>query len=136
MLNKVILIGRLGADPETRFMPNGGQVTTISLATTRRYKKDGQKQEETEWHRVVFYQKLAEIVSTYVKKGDSIYLEGRIKTKKWQDNSGIDRYTTEIIAETMNMLGGKDIPQNGTDREEIKKSQNQESFDYDESIPF
>lgn len=135
MLNKVILIGRLGADPENRFTQNGSQVTTIRLATTRRGKKDGQKHEETEWHRVVFYQNLAEVVSTYLKKGDSIYLEGRIKTQKWQDKSGIDRYTTEIIAETMNMLGGKDIPQNGTDREEMKKSQNQEP-DYDLEIPF
>lgn len=135
MLNKVILIGRLGANPETRFSQNGSQVTTIRLATTRMDKKDGQKQEETEWHRVVFYQKLAEVVSTYLKKGDSIYLEGRIKTKKWQDNNGLDRYTTEIIAETMNMLGGKNIPQNGTDREEMKKSQNQEP-DYDLEIPF
>jgi single-strand DNA-binding protein len=106
MLNKVILIGNLGADPEIRFMPNGGQVTTISLATTRRWKnkQTGERVEETEWHRITFFGKLAEIAGEYLKKGSKAYIEGRIKTQKWQDQQGQDRYSTGIIAETMHML--------------------------------
>lgn len=108
MLNKVTLIGRLGADPELRYMPNGGAVTNISLATTRRYKdRQKQKQEETEWHRVGFFNRLAEIVGEYCRKGSLVYIEGRIRTRKWKDNNGDDRYTTEIIAESMQMLGSK-----------------------------
>lgn len=109
MLNKVELIGRLGADPESRFMPTGGQVVNLSLATTRRWKnrETGERQEETEWHRVVVFGKLANICSEYLKKGALIYIEGRIRTRKWQDNSGQDRYSTEIIAENMLMLGSR-----------------------------
>jgi single-strand DNA-binding protein len=109
MLNKVELIGRLGAEPESRFLPSGGQVTSIRLATTRRWfdKQANERREETEWHRVVFFAKLAEIVTQYVKKGSLIRVEGRIRTHKWQDQQGQDRYTTEIVAEGMLMLDGK-----------------------------
>ena len=108
MLNKVTLIGRLGADPDVRYMPNGDAVANISLATTQRWKdKRGDKKEQTEWHRVVFFRRLAEVVSEYVRKGGLIYVEGRIRTRKWQDQQGADRYSTEIIAETMQMLDSK-----------------------------
>lgn len=107
-VNKVILIGNLGKDPETRYMQNGDAVTSIALATTDTWKdKNGEKQEKTEWHRVTFYRKLAEIVGEYLKKGRSVYVEGRLETKKWTDKNGVERYTTEIIATDMKMLGGK-----------------------------
>ena len=109
MLNKVTLIGNLGADPEVRYMPSGGAVTTIRLATTRRWKdkQSGERKEETEWHRVVFFTRLAEIAGEYLRKGSQIYVEGRIRTQKWQGQDGQDRYTTEIIAEEMHMLGSR-----------------------------
>jgi single-strand DNA-binding protein len=107
-VNKVIIIGNLGKDPETRYMPNGDAVTNITVATTETWKdKSGEKQEKTEWHRITFYRKLAEIVSQYVKKGHPIYVEGRLETRKWTDKQGMDKYTTEIIANEMQMLGGK-----------------------------
>lgn len=108
MLNKVMLIGRLGADPEVRYMPSGGAVTTISLATSRRWKdkQSGERKEETEWHRVVLFNRLAEIAGEYLKKGSQAYIEGRIRTRKWQQD-GQDRYTTEIIGESMNMLDSR-----------------------------
>ena len=108
-VNKVILVGNLGADPDVRYMPNGDQVTTVRLATTESWKdkNSGEKREITEWHRVVFYRKLAEIAGQYLKKGSQVYLEGRIKTRKWQDKEGQDRYTTEIEATEMQMLGGR-----------------------------
>jgi single-strand DNA-binding protein len=108
-VNKVILVGNLGADPEVRYMPNGDAVANIRLATTESWKdkSSGEKKEITEWHRVVFYRKLAEIVQQYVKKGSALYIEGRIRTRKWQDKDGQDRYTTEIEAEEMKMLGGR-----------------------------
>lgn len=108
-LNKVLLIGNLGRDPETRYMPSGGAVCNFSIATTERYTdKSGQKQEKTEWHNIVMYGKLAEIAQQYLKKGSSVYVEGRLQTRKWQDkNSGADRYSTEIIADQMQMLGGR-----------------------------
>lgn len=106
MLNKVMLIGRLGADPELRSIPSGGSATTISLATSRRWKdkQTGERKEETEWHRVVFFSPLAEIVGQYLRKGSQTYVEGRIRTRKWQGQDGHDRYTTEIIADQMQML--------------------------------
>jgi single-strand DNA-binding protein len=109
MLNRVILIGRLGADPEARLLPSGGQVTTVRLATTRRWrdKQSNERKEETEWHRVVFFGRLAEVVSDYVKKGGMIYVEGRIRTQKYQGQDGQDRYSTEIVAEEMKILEGK-----------------------------
>ena len=108
-VNKVILVGNLGADPETRFMPNGDAVANVRLATTESWKDKatGEKREITEWHRVVFYRKLAEIVGQYLKKGSAVYVEGRIRTRKWQDKEGQERYTTEIEANEMQMLGGR-----------------------------
>ena len=109
-INKVILVGNLGKDPEVRYTPNGNANCTVSLATTRSWKdkNTGEKQEETEWHRVVFYDRLAEIAGEYLKKGRSIYVEGRLKTRKWQNKEGQDVYTTEIIASEMQMLGGRE----------------------------
>ncbi|MFL6664041.1 MAG: single-stranded DNA-binding protein [Rhizobacter sp.] len=109
-VNKVILIGNLGRDPEVRYTPSGSAVCNVSVATTRSWKnKDsGDKVEETEWHRVVFYDRLAEIAGEYLKKGRSVYVEGRLKTRKWQDKDGAEKYTTEIIAEEMKMLGGRE----------------------------
>ncbi len=107
-VNKVILIGRLGKDPETRYMPNGEAVTNVTLATSENWKdKSGVKQEKTEWHNLVFYRRLAEIAGEYLKKGSQVYVEGKLQTRKWQDKEGRDRYTTEIIADQMQMLGGK-----------------------------
>ncbi len=109
MLNKVMLIGNLGADPEVRYMPSGGAVTNISLATTRRWKdrQSGERKDHTEWHRVVFFNRLAEVAGEYLRKGSQVYVEGRIQTRKWQDQSGQDRYSTEIVAEEMQMLGSR-----------------------------
>lgn len=107
-VNKVILIGNLGKDPEMRYMPNGEAVTNITLATTDTWKdKSGEKQEKTEWHRVTFYRKLAEIAGEYLKKGRPVYVEGRLETRKWTDKAGTDRYTTQIICNDMKMLGTK-----------------------------
>ena len=108
-VNKVILVGNLGADPEVRYLPSGDAVANIRLATTDRYKDkaSGEFKEATEWHRVTFFGRLAEIVSEYLKKGSSVYLEGRIRTRKWQAQDGTDRYSTEIVAEQMQMLGGR-----------------------------
>ncbi|GGP26765.1 single-stranded DNA-binding protein [Silvimonas amylolytica] len=108
-LNKVLLIGNLGRDPETRYLPSGGAVCNFSIATTERFKdKQGQQQEKTEWHNITMYNRLAEIAGQYLKKGSSVYIEGRIQTRKWQDKqTGADRYTTEIIADQMQMLSGR-----------------------------
>ena len=107
-VNKVILIGNLGRDPETRYMPDGGAITNISIATTDTWKdKAGEKQEKTEWHRVAFFGKLAEIAGEYLKKGSQVYVEGRLQTRKWQDKEGVDKYTTEIVADRMQMLGSR-----------------------------
>ena len=106
-VNKVILVGNLGADPETRYMPSGDAVTTIRLATTDRFKdKSGEKQERTEWHRVVFFGKLAEIAGAYLKKGRPVYVEGSLRTREWEKD-GVKRYSTEIVANEMQMLGGR-----------------------------
>ena len=108
-VNKVILVGNLGADPETRYMPNGDPITNIRLATTSRWKdkQSGENKEETEWHRIVFRARLAEIAGEYLKKGSPVYVEGRIRTRKWQDKEGQDRYTTEIMADNMQLLGSR-----------------------------
>src|SRR5262245_47661348 len=107
-VNKVILIGNLGRDPETRYMPDGGAITNISVATTDKWKdKSGEMQEKTEWHRVAFFGKLAEIAGEYLKKGSQVYIEGRLQTRKWQDKEGQDKYTTEIVANVMQMLGSR-----------------------------
>ena len=109
-INKVILIGNLGRDPEVRYSPNGAAICNVTIATSRNWKdkNSGERMEETEWHRVVFYDRLAEIAGEYLKKGRSVYVEGRLKTRKWQDKDGVDKYTTEIIADQMQMLGGRD----------------------------
>jgi single-strand DNA-binding protein len=107
-VNKVILIGNLGADPETRYLPSGDAVANIRIATTDVWKdKSGEKQEHTEWHRIAFFGKLAEIAGEYLKKGSPVYIEGRIRTRKWQDKEGQDRYSTEIVADRMQLLGSR-----------------------------
>jgi single-strand DNA-binding protein len=107
-VNKVIIVGNLGKDPETRYMPSGDAMTNITVATTDTWKdKQGEKQERTEWHRVVFFGKLAEIAGEYLKKGRAVYVEGALRTRKWQGQDGQDRYTTEIVASEMQMLGGR-----------------------------
>lgn len=149
-VNKVILIGNLGADPEIRYMPNGDPVATFNIATTDTWKdkQTGEKKEATEWHRIVIFRKLAEIAGQYLKKGAPIYIEGALKTRKWQDQSGQDRYTTEIVADTMQMLGGKREGEQSAPRSESAPAQNQQrsapaqnggggSFDdFEDSIPF
>jgi single-strand DNA-binding protein len=108
-INKVIIVGNCGQDPETRYMPSGGAVTNLSLATSESWKdkNTGDQQERTEWHRVVFFNRLAEIVEQYVKKGSKVYVEGSLRTRKWQGQDGQDRYTTEIVASEMQMLDGR-----------------------------
>jgi single-strand DNA-binding protein len=109
-VNKVILIGNLGRDPEVRYTPSGAAVCNLRLATTRNWKNrdSGERQEETEWHSVVLYDRQAEVAGEYLRKGRPVYIEGRLKTRKWQDKDGNDRYTTEIVAETMQLLGGRE----------------------------
>ena len=117
-VNKVIIIGNLGRDPETRYMPDGGAITNISVATTDVWKdKAGEKQEKTEWHRVAFFGKLAEIAGEYLKKGSQVYVEGRLQTRKWQDKDGNDKYTTEVVADRMQMLGSRQGMGGGGERE-------------------
>ena len=151
-VNKVILIGRLGKDPETRYMPNGEAVTNVTLATSENWKdKSGVKQEKTEWHNLVFYRRLAEVAGEYLKKGSMVYVEGKLQTRKWQDKEGRDRYTTEIIADQMQMLGGKatgggyeavdeqqSAPQRAAPAKPAPESSSQgRSFDnFDDDIPF
>ena len=108
-VNKVILVGNLGKDPDVRYLPSGEAVTNITLATTDSWKdkNSGDKKEATEWHRVVFFRKLAEIAGQYLKKGSQVYIEGSLKTRKWQDKDGQERYTTEIVADEMKMLGSR-----------------------------
>ncbi|HJV95797.1 MAG TPA: single-stranded DNA-binding protein [Albitalea sp.] len=109
-VNKVILIGNLGRDPEVRYTPNGNAICNVTIATSRNWKDktSGEKMEETEWHRVVFYDRLAEIAGEYLKKGRPVYVEGRLKTRKWQDKDGVEKYTTEIIAAEMQLLGSRE----------------------------
>jgi single-strand DNA-binding protein len=108
-INKVILVGNLGADPETRYTPSGTAVANIRVATTESWKdrQSGEQQERTEWHRIVMFNRLAEIAGEYLKKGSQVYIEGKLQTRKWQDQSGNDRYTTEVVANEMQMLGGR-----------------------------
>ena len=146
-VNKTILIGNLGNDPEVRYMPNGNAVTNISLATSETWKdkQTGEKQERVEWHRVVFYNKLAEIAGEYLKKGSKIYAEGRLQTRKWQDNNGVDRYTTEIIAHEMQMLDSRGESQSKTGPAQRPAQQTNQPApapaqtgydDFDDDIPF
>lgn len=140
-INKAILIGHLGKDPEIRYMPNGDQVAQISIATTEKWKdKNGEKQERTEWHRIVMYRKLAEIAGQYLKKGRSIYIEGRIQTQKYTDKKdGIERYVTQIVAETMKMLGNNPNNQNQQNQSQAGAGNNNDAdgfSDLDDDIPF
>jgi len=146
-VNKVILIGNLGQDPDVRYMPNGNAVANVTLATSESWKdkNTGETQEKTEWHRVVFFRRLGEIVGEYCKKGSKIYVEGRLQTRKWQDQGGQDRYTTEIVADQMQMLdskgGGSAAFENNRPRQQ---QQNQAApaaapapdTDFDDDIPF
>ena len=151
-VNKVILVGRLGQDPDVRYMPNETAVCNFSLATSSSYKdKTGEKVDQTEWHRIVMFGKVAEIAKEYLKKGSQIFVEGRLQTRKWQTKEGQDRYTTEVVAATMQMLGTKDNASSGSDSSgnfEQQKSQSSneptkapspavESFDQlEDDIPF
>ena len=147
-VNKAIILGYLGKDPEIRYMPNGEAVANFSIATSETWKdKSGAKQEKTEWHNIVAYKKLAEIVGQYVKKGSLIYIEGKITTEKWQDKEGHDRYTTKIIANEMKMLGGKSGSKEVIEPKQVDIAEKQESpliskndftsFDnFDSDIPF
>ncbi|TEA76858.1 single-stranded DNA-binding protein [Allopusillimonas ginsengisoli] len=115
-VNKVILVGNLGRDPEVRYSPDGAAICNVSIATTSQWKDKatGERREETEWHRVVFYNRLAEIAGEYLRKGRSVYVEGRLKTRKWQDKeTGADRYSTDIVADQMQMLGGRESGEGG-----------------------
>lgn len=138
-VNKVILVGHLGADPETRYMPSGGAVTNVRLATSEGWKDktSGEQQERTEWHNVAFFGRLAEIAGEYLRKGSQVYVEGRLRTRKWQDREGHDRYTTEIIANDMQMLGGRPgagAPAKSMPSEQVANGPPAEDFDDD--IPF
>jgi single-strand DNA-binding protein len=157
-VNKVIIVGNCGQEPETRFMPSGGAVTNLSIATSESWKDktSGEPQERTEWHRVVFFNRLAEIAGEYVKKGSKLYVEGSLRTRKWQGQDGQDRYTTEIVASEMQMLdsrggqggqggqGGYDTPQGGSGQSSAPKSANQtpqqapqqQAGPFDDDIPF
>jgi single-strand DNA-binding protein len=108
-INKVILVGNLGADPETRYMPSGSAVTNLSIATSESWKdkQSGEQKDRTEWHKVAMFNRLAEIAAEYLRKGSQVYIEGKLRTRKWQDKNGQDRWTTEIIADEMQMLGGR-----------------------------
>jgi single-strand DNA-binding protein len=135
-VNKVIIAGNLGRDPETRYMPNGEAVTNIAVATTESWKdkNTGDKKEITEWHRITFYRRLAEVAGQYLKKGSSVYVEGRLQTRKWTDKENVERYTTEIIADTMQMLGGK--PSGGSAPMSDDGGSSKPSNFSDDDIPF
>jgi single-strand DNA-binding protein len=152
-VNKVILIGNLGNDPDIRYTAGGAAVANISLATAEswRDKESGEQQERTEWHRIVFFGRLAEIVGEYLRKGSQVYVEGRLQTRKWQDKEGVDRYTTEIVANEMQMLGSKSggsanyesapqQPQNSAPAQKPQASSNNSAAtptdDFDDDIPF
>lgn len=147
-INKVILVGNLGADPETRYTPSGTAVANIRVATTKAWKdrNSGEQQERTEWHRVVMFNRLAEVAGEYLKKGSQVYIEGELRTNKWQDQSGNDRYTTEIVANEMQMLGGRGGGGGGSRSDAPAQSeggggggQSQQQSppdDFDDDIPF
>ena len=138
-LNKVMLIGNLGKDPEVRYTPSGVAVASFNLATSERFKnKSGEWEERTEWHRVTLWSKLAEIAGEYLAKGKTVYIEGRLQTRKWQDNSGNERYTTEIVGERMQMLSPKGETRRGgdTNSEPVNSGGNEEPPFQDDDIPF
>jgi single-strand DNA-binding protein len=145
-VNKTILLGNIGQDPETRYLPSGGAVTNISVATSETWKdkNSGQQQERTEWHRVVFFNKLAEIAGEYLKKGSKVYIEGSLRTRKWQNKDGVDMYTTEIVASELQMLDSKGsdsghaAPSQSSLSNEYQQPQNQHPAggDFADDIPF
>ena len=140
-VNKAIIVGTLGRDPEVRYMPNGDAACNLSVATSETWKdKSGEKQERTEWHRISMFGKLAEIAGQYLAKGSSVYLEGKLQTRKWTDKDGVDKYTTEIIADRMQMLGGKEQRhgQQQEQRQESQQSRQQRppADDFESDIPF
>ena len=145
-INKVILIGNVGNDPEQKAMPNGNAVTNLSVATSESWKdkQTGQQQERTEWHRIVFFNRLAEIAGEYLRKGSKVYIEGSLRTRKWQDQNGQDRYTTEIVASEMQMLGGngeqpepkQQAPQQGMAQVQQQTRQPQPQDSFNDDIPF
>jgi single-strand DNA-binding protein len=146
-INKVILVGNLGNDPEVKYMPSGGAVANVSVATTDSWKdkQSGERQERTEWHRVVFFGRLAEIAGEYLRKGSQVYVEGRLQTRKWQGQDGQDRYTTEIVANEMQMLGGRgggsggfeDAPaRSGSSRPAPQPDAKDVPDEFDDDIPF
>ena len=140
-VNKVIVVGRLGSDPDTRYMPSGSAVTNVSVATSVSWKdkETGEKQERTEWHRVVFFNRLAEIASEYLKKGSQIYVEGRLQTRKWEDKEGNEKWTTEIVANQMQMLGDRMSSGSSSNDRPPAQNTNKNDFandDFDDDIPF
>lgn len=145
-INKVILVGNLGQDPETRYMPSGGAVTNLRIATSETWKdkQTGEQQERTEWHNVAMFNRLAEIAAEYLRKGSQVYIEGKLRTRKWQDKEGRDRYTTEVIADEMQMLGGRGgagAPMSGGGGQQRSQGQSASQpaaavSDFDDDIPF
>ena len=137
-INKVIIVGHLGNDPEMRSMPNGEAVANISVATSEAWtdKNTGERREVTEWHRIVFYRKLAEICGQYLKKGAQVYIEGRLRTRNWQDQNGQDRYTTEIQGDVMQMLGTRPQSADGANNPQPMPQQDASVNAFDDSIPF
>jgi single-strand DNA-binding protein len=141
-VNKVILIGNLGRDPEVRYMPNGQAVANVTIATSETWKDktSGEQKEQTEWHRVVFFRRLAEIAGEYLKKGSKVYIEGRLQTRKWQNKEGQDQYTTEIVANEMQMLdskgGGNNFSSPPSDMDMPNEPQMAAAGDFDDDIPF
>ena len=137
-INKVMIVGHLGNDPEMRSMPNGEAVANISVATSEAWtdKNTGERREVTEWHRIVFYRKLAEICGQYLKKGAQVYIEGRLRTRKWQDQNGQDRYTTEIQGDVMQMLGTRPQSADGANNSQPMPQQDASANAFDDSIPF
>jgi single-strand DNA-binding protein len=144
-VNKVILIGNLGQDPDVKYMPSGGAVCNLSLATTDSWKdkNSGERQERTEWHRVVFFNRLAEIAGEYLRKGSQVYVEGRLQTREWQDKEGQKRYTTEIVVSDMQMLGGRggagfeeSAPRSTSNAPAQARRQDAPAEEFDDDIPF
>jgi single-strand DNA-binding protein len=145
-VNKVILVGHLGKDPEVRYAPSGQAIANVTIATSDSWKdkNTGEKQERTEWHRVVFFSRLAEIVGEYLKKGSQVYVEGRLQTRKWQDKDGNDRYTTEIVANEMQMLGSRqgggmpseDFNQDNSSASKPAATASAGAGEFDDDIPF
>ena len=140
-INKVIVVGNLGADPDSRTMPSGNAVTNISVATSESWndKETGEKQEKTEWHRVVFFGRLAEIASDYLKKGSQVYVEGKLQTRKWEDKEGKERWTTEIVANQMQMLGERMSQGTSNQGNVTKQNTSSNEFvdeEFDDDIPF